>query len=79
MVCYKYINGERYILPDNREAKRQAFNVEIQDALNKLLGQCTAEEKLLKQSAIGDDIKKQQIKNIRSFQRKLYKLYTFQI
>ena len=79
MVCYKYINGERYILPDNKEAKKQAFNIEIQDALNKLLGQCTAEEKLLKQSAIDEDIRKQQIKKIRAFQRKLYKLYTFQI
>ena len=79
MVCYKYINGERYILPDNREAKRQAFNVEIQDALNKLLGSCTAEEKLLKTSSLDNEIKKQQIKKIRGFQRKLYKLYTFEI
>ena len=79
MVCYKYINGERYILPDNREAKRQTFNVEIQDALNKMLGMCTAEEKLLKNSSLDGETKKQNIKNIRGFQRKLYKLYTFQI
>ena len=48
MVCYKYINGERYILPDNREAKKQAFNVEIQVELNKITGMCVNEEKLLK-------------------------------
>ena len=79
MVCYKYINGERYILPDNREAKKQNFNIDIQDSLNKLLGACTAEEKLLKTSSLDNEIKKQQIKKIRGFQRKLYKRYTFEI
>ena len=79
MVCYKYINGERYILPDNKEAKKQAFNIDIQDALNKITGMCTNKERLLKQSTIDNDIKKQQIKKIRTFQRKLFKLYTFQI
>ena len=58
MVCYKYINGERYILADHNEAKKRAFNDDIQDSLNKMMGSCTAEEKLLKHSSF-DDVKKE--------------------
>ena len=81
MVAYKYINGQRYILTDtnNNETKKQAFNIDIHEGINKLMGMCTAEEKLLKGSSLDDDIKKLQIKKIRAFQRKLFKLYTFQI
>ena len=81
MVANKYINGQRYILTEvnNNETKKQAFNTDIHDGINKLMGICTSEEKLLMASSIDDDIKKQQIKKIRAFQRKLFKLYTFQI
>ena len=79
MVTFKFIDGQRFIVGDRNEIKKQNFNTEIQDALNKLLGMRTAEEKLLKNSSLNDDIKKQQIKKIRTFQRKLYKLYVFQI
>ena len=79
MVVYKYISGQRYIISDSNEAKKQAFNTEIQDSLNKLLGMCTAEEKLIKNGNLEDDVKKHQIKKIRTFQRKLYKLYVFQL
>ena len=81
MVAYKYINGQRYILTDinNNETKKQAFDTDIHDGINKMMGMCTAEEKLLKTSSVDDDIKKQQIKRIRAFQRQLIKLYTFQI
>ena len=48
MVSYKYINGERYILGDHNEAKKRAFNKDIQDSLNKMMGSCTAEEKNIK-------------------------------
>ena len=81
MVAYKYINGQRYILTDtnNNETKKQAFNIDIHEGINKLMGMCTAEEKLLKVSSLDDDITKLQIKKIRVFQRRLFKLYTFQI
>ena len=78
-MIYTFINGERFVIGGKNEAKKLAFNTEIQDALNKMLGMCTAEEKLLKNSSLNDDIKKQQIKKIRGFQRKIYKLYTFEI
>ena len=39
MVAYKYINGQRYILSDvnNNETKKQAFNIDIHDGINKLM------------------------------------------
>ena len=52
MVIYKYINGERYIINSNSEAKKQTFNTDIHDELNKITGMCVNEEKLLKQSTI---------------------------
>ena len=79
MVCYKYINGERYILPDNREAKKQKFNDLIKNEVNMLLGMCCAEERLLQKSNIDDTARKKQVKQIRAFMRKLYKLLTFEI
>ena len=81
MVTYKYMNGQRYIITDanNNETKKQAFNMDIHDGINKLMGQCTAEEHLIKTSGLDDDIKKARIKKLRAFQRRLFKLYTFQI
>ena len=79
MVVIKYINGERFIVNSNSECKKALFNTEIHDGINKLMGMSTSEEKLLKVSSIDDNVKKQQIKRIRAFQRKLFKLYSFQI
>ena len=71
MVIYKYMNGQRYIITDanNNETKKQAFNMDIHDGINKLMGQCTAEEHLIKTSGLDDDIKKAR-KKITGFPKK---------